>query len=113
MSIASVSCWSVYVTSLWSASLDFVLEAPVWGRATRRSGTTCNLVSMYVDDVAATSQGFLREKWSLRLMGTSDADGNLFHLKGDRFHMCFTRWYALKLVKNDRALMLDIDLGTE
>ena len=25
---------------------------------------------------------------------------------------CFTRWYALKLVKNHRALMLDIDLGT-
>ena len=45
-------------------------------------------------------------------METSDALGNLFYSKGDRFHMCFTRWYALKLVKNDRALMLDIDLGT-
>ena len=38
MSTASVSCWHVYVTSLWSASLDFVPEAPVWRRATRRSG---------------------------------------------------------------------------
>ena len=45
-------------------------------------------------------------------METSDAHGNLFYSKGDRFHMCFTRWYALKLVKNDRVLMLDIDLGT-
>ena len=26
--------------------------------------------------------------------------------------MCFTRWCALKLVKNDRVLMLDIDLGS-
>ena len=46
-------------------------------------------------------------------METSDAHGNLFCSKGDRFHMCFTRWCALKLVKNDTALMLDIDLGTE
>ena len=75
MSTASVSCWHVYVISLWNASLDFVLEAPVWGRATRRSGTTCNLVSMHTDDVAAISQGLLREKWSLRQMETSDAHG--------------------------------------
>ena len=46
-------------------------------------------------------------------METSDAHGNLFYSKGDRFHMCFTRWCALKLVKNERALMFDIDLGTE
>ena len=70
MSTATVSCWHVYVTSLWSASLDFVPEAPVWGRATRRSGTTRNLVSMHIDDVAATSQGLLHEKWSFRQMET-------------------------------------------
>ena len=108
MSTASVSCWHVYVTSLWSASLDFVLEGPVWGRATRRSGTTCNLVSMHIDDVAATSRGLLREKW----METSDADGSLPCSKGDRFHTSFKAKHALKLVKNDRVLMLDIDLGT-
>ena len=45
-------------------------------------------------------------------METSDAHGNLFYSKGDRFHMCFTRWYALILVKNDKVLMLEIDLGT-
>ena len=32
-------------------------------------------------------------------METNDAHGNLFDSKGDRFHMRFTRWYALKLVK--------------
>ena len=76
----------------------------------RHSGTTCNLVSMHIDDVPATSQGLLREKWSLRQMETSDAHGNLLHSKGDRFHMCFTKWHALKLVKNDMVLMLDTDL---
>ena len=83
MSTASVSCWHVYVTSLWSASLYFVPEAPVWERATRRSGTTCNLVSMHIGDVAATSQGLLRKKWSLLQMETSDAHGNLLYSKGD------------------------------
>ena len=96
------------VTSLWSASLDFVPEAPVWGRAKRRSGTTCNLVSMHIDDVAVTSQGLLREKWSLRQMETSDAHGNLFYSKGDRFHMCFTKWYVRsELVKKRQG----VDVG--
>ena len=45
-------------------------------------------------------------------METSDAHGNLFYSKGDRFHMCFTKWHALKLVKNDMVLMLYIDLDT-
>ena len=45
-------------------------------------------------------------------METSDTHGNLFYSKGDRFHMCFTKWHALKLVKNDRVSMLDVDLGT-
>ena len=92
--------------------MSFVPEASLWGRATRRIGATCNLVSMRIDDVPATSQGLLRKKWSLRQTETSDAHGNLFYSKGDRFHMCFTKWYALKFVKNDRVLMLDIDLGT-
>ena len=74
----------------------------------RRSGTTCNVVSMRIDDVPATSQGLLRQKWSLRQTETSDTHGNPFCSKGDRFHMCL----ALELVKNDRVLMLDIDLGT-
>ena len=75
---------------LWSASLDFVPEATVWGRATRRSGTTCNLVSMHIDDVAATSQGLLREKWSLRQMESSDAHGNLSYSKVTDF-TCVSR----------------------
>ena len=92
--------------------MSFVPEASVWGRATRRSGVTCNLVSMRIDDVPATSQGLLREKWSLCQKESSDAHSNLFYSKGDRLHTCFTKWYTLKLVKNDRVLMLDIDLGT-
>ena len=111
-SIAPVSRWHAHVTSSWSASLGNVLEAPVLVRSMRRSGTTCNLVSMHIDDVPATSQGLLREKWSLRQMETSVAHGNLLHSKGDRFHMCFTKWHALKLVKNDMVFMLDIDLDT-
>ena len=110
-SIAPVSRRHAHVTSSWSASLGFVLEAPVLVRSTRRSGTTCNLVSMHIDDVLSTSPGLLRKKWSLRQMETSDAHGNLFHSKGDRLHMCFTKWHALKLVKNDMLLMLDIELG--
>ena len=58
--------------------MSFVLEAPVLVRATQCSGASCNLVSMRIDDVPATSQGLLREKWSLRQMETSDAHGNLF-----------------------------------
>ena len=34
-------------------------------------------------------------------METSDAHGDLFHSKVDRLHTCFTKWHALKLVKND------------
>ena len=45
-------------------------------------------------------------------METSDAHGNLFYSKGDRFHMCFTKWHALKLVQNDKVLMLDFDFQT-
>ena len=112
MSTAPVSCWHVDVTSLWSVSLDFVPEAPAWGRATLRSGATCNLVSMHIEDVLAIPQGPLREKWSLRQMETSDAHGNLFYSKGDRFHSSFEAEDALKLMKNDRVLMLDIDLDT-
>ena len=32
-------------------------------------------------------------------METVDAHGNLFYSKGDQIHMCFTKWYAVKLVK--------------
>ena len=49
---ASVSCWPVYAALLWSVSLGFVPEAPVWECETR-SGTSCNLVSMHTDDVAS------------------------------------------------------------
>ena len=90
-SIAPVSRWHAQVSSLWSALVSFVPEASVWGRATRRSGATCNLVSMRIDDVPSNSQGLLRKKWSLRQMETNDAHGNLFYSKGDRFHMCFAK----------------------
>ena len=107
-SIAPVSRWHAHDTSLWSVVVSFVPEASVWGRAARRSGDISNKVSMRIDNVPPTSQGLLRSQ-----METSDTHGNLFYSKGDRFHMCFTKWHALKLVKNDRVLMLDIDLGTE
>ena len=61
-SIAPVSRWHAHVTSLWSASLSFVLEVPVLVRSTRRSGTTCNLVSMHIEHVPSTSQALLRKK---------------------------------------------------
>ena len=112
MSTAPVSCWHAYVTSLWSALLDFVIGASVWGSATRRSGITRNLFSMHTDDVPAISQGLLREKLSLRQMETRDAHGNLFYSKGGRFHTSFEAKDDLKLMKDDRVLMLDIVLDT-
>ena len=75
------SRWYTHATSLWGALASFVLETPVLVRATRCSGATCNLVSMRIDDVPATSQGLLRKKWILRQMETSNTRQSVL-LKG-------------------------------